>query len=263
MKTKLVSIILFLTIIHSNSHSQDHISDNGYILGKWSEINVKDFSASFNKDGSFSWGLNTGLSFEGKFKLNFELNKLYLEGNNGLDIIFNCMIYENTIVLWNYKTGEGIYHHIDELYVLKRLGTQGEILSSGSVRKERYIIPNGFKGNVRIGFESIETEKLDFLAIDIPSNGCIKVDQKESILTYALEQYEFIQNGKRLPFLKWFSLRYGGKTFEDFELNLTYVIIDGFNQWPRPDLNYDCQMYFNENVFMFRVDTLKNLLEAW
>lgn len=230
------------------------------LVGEWKADGVP-VSLSIKEDKTYQWTFPLGFTHSGEYHLTPGKNELLLVRRDGGELYFHFDTDGRNLILWNYKMGKEIKNLLDEVLLLHKEGADDKIPEL--TRKERYQLAADFIGKVLVGFEGKEEENDPEMLIEIPSSGCIQVDQAASIPTLAFDQYTFYRGDQEISFIQWMKAKYRKNTFSQEELNSIYVMVDGFNQWARDDLNDECQMYFDKNVLNFRVDTLKDLLKAW
>lgn len=229
------------------------------LVGEWKAVGIP-ISLSINADNSYQWVYPLGFTHGGEYHLAQDKKQILLVRRDGGELRFHYDTKGHNLILWNYKMGKEISHHIDEVIMFTIDGK--ESLIAEQTRKEVYHLPADFIGEVQVGFEGEGAKYEKQIIIEVASSGCVQVDHPTSIPTLAFDNYTFQRGDKEIPFIQRMKTKYLKDSFNQEEFNSIYVFVDGFNQVGREEMDYECQMYFNENVLNFRVDTLKNLLEV-
>jgi hypothetical protein len=230
------------------------------LVGEWKADGVP-ISLSIRADNSYQWVYPLGFTHGGEYHLTRDKDQILLLRRDGGELLFHFEIEGQNLIFWNYKIGKEISSHIDEVTLFLRDG-KDKIIPEHT-RKEIYYLDPDFTGDVQVGFEGKDQKNQEQIHIEIPSSGCVQVSHPTSIPTLAFDRYVFYRGEEEIPFIQRSKAKYLKDSYSEEELNSIFVFVDGFNQGGRDVLNYECQVYFNENVLNFRVDTLSKLLEAW
>lgn len=166
-------------------------------------------------------------------------------------------------------------NQIDEVFILSRSGIK-VVNTDTSHQKDisTIILPPKYIGAVYINYNQQTGQPKEFgvqggAIIHVPSNGVLKTQLSANPIGYIEGSFSFREktNGlaRNVKQLKFFNFnKYTGELDklinQGFNLDSVYVCIYGYNQTSREEINKVFGEPIKDNVLMFRVDTLKNLI---
>ncbi len=160
---------------------------------------------------------------------------------------------------FSFKSGEGINNHVDEYFLMVRDSVEHPRLFDDGLPITKFVLPQGFKGHVAIAFNQPDGVVPTYdtkgnCIVSIPTSGVLKTQLKEDVFSLAGRRFGIMicdsitKQSVELPSLHRFEFFYG----QNLPQGLS-VIVEGFNQLQREDLNRLFKQQLNGNVLMFYV----------
>lgn len=160
---------------------------------------------------------------------------------------------------FSFKRGEGINSHVDEYFLMVRDSVEYPRPFDDGLPITKFVLPQGFRGHVVIAFNQPDGVVPTYDAkgnciVSIPHSGVLKTQLKEDVFGVARRRYGIVicdsvtKQSTELPSLHRFEFFYG----QNLPQGLS-VIVEGFNQLQRGDLNRLFKQRVNGNVLMFYV----------
>ena len=263
--------VKFFTLILILSVSCKHYSDNDYLQGMWKYLDR--ITLTFENDQHYEWQSINNIYFSGTYVLNPENDSITFFTQYDFTLEFKYRIAGNKLIIWSYKPEKnGQSTLIDDILTFENkrsdLGKTKPFKENKT--KDIFLIPLDFTGNVYVSYDSQVSANTDnpdseVRKIPIKENGLASTEFKESVISYGLSDFEFMRGNRILPYVEDAGIS-GRKIDELRYKNLfpdsVYACIYGFNQLNRDSINKIFNSDVEGNVFMFCVDTLKNIIAS-
>lgn len=161
-----------------------------------------------------------------------------------------------------FKSGKGIDNHIDEYDVRIKLTNGKPRLFDTNMPITKYILPKGFKGHVTIAFNqptgiAPEYDSHGNRIVRIPPSGILKTQMKEDAFGMAGKRFMVMipdSSSQALVSLPSYD-KFDSPERQESLKNTFGVIMQGFNQLAREDVNRLFGEPIAGNTLMFLVDT--------
>jgi hypothetical protein len=251
----LLLFIVSIFIINCNSYEPNEI------IGTWTALNnAHDLSYTFTEDTVYIKS-NT-----------FEFSCRYRQIKSGEDSLFMYFPNDDIPLKHTYKLSAGklllvSYKDIGNIDEVILFTKTEEINKTVNINNEEieFTIEIGFVGTAYVNFQGI-IQNSQKQTINVPKTGLIEAEFKENPFSIYSGNLSFVENSNaknKIPFFHYSAVekQSAEKLFKTYNKDSIYVGLYGFNQIGRNEVNKIFGREVKGNVFMFRVDTLKNLLK--
>ncbi len=204
-----------------------------------------------------------------------KLGKNYAENVIGYEKQWAVKINGDCMEYFCFKSGKGIDNHIDEYDVRIKLTNRKPRLFDTNMPITKYILPKGFKGHVTIAFNqptgiAPEYDSHGNRIVRIPPSGILKTQMKEDAFGMAGKRFRVMipdTSSQSLVSLPSYD-KFDSPERQESLKNTFGVIMQGFNQLARQDVNRLFGEPISGNTLMFIVDTygkvgLIRIAEPW
>jgi hypothetical protein len=272
MKIKHIIFTLFSTSILTHGQSQKTLNTvTNQIYGHWFSSD-KHVEITYTEDEIYTLSRDEEITFKAEYQVAFANDSLFIyQTANDFKVKNLVFVNEYELVQANYKSGEKINDHIDEVGVFyKDKANIDSILQNDKAQiKTNFILPKGFKGGIMLAYNQPVGElsgQEEY--IKIPASGLLKLTQKTDIYRYGKRRFKFYfdnidqQNPKNTEI----EVLENNKNYTDQELkkykkDTLYVLPIGYNQLDREGINKIFGENIEGDVEMYEVNYFKNLVK--
>lgn len=253
-------LVNFLNIIQAQDNENGRGLGNGIIIGKWCYSDSSQNYIQYLPSGVVKYYIGNEQRSESYYRLVQKSDTVYV--HNSLNVIGRPVrISGDYMESFGFKIGKGVETHIDEYILLVKETGRGDPLRFDSgIPITKYILPNGFRGQVVIAYNQSQGVEPEYdldgnRIVRIPSNGLLETQFREDAFGTAGRRYRvyiedsLAQNLLELPVAD----KYDGKRRASFGALKTVVIMQGFNQATREDVNKAFHKSILGNTMMFFV----------
>lgn len=267
MKLRLMVIltsVFFVNYVQSQDIEGDKLTLNNLIIGKWCYPDSSQNYIQYYPNGVVKRFIGNEQSSQGYYHLEQQSDTIF-DQNSLNEKRRPIRIRGDYMESFGFKMGKGIQNHIDEYSLLVR-ETEGRapLYLDSEMPITKYILPKGFRGLVVIAYNQTQGIEPEYdlegnRIIRIPLSGLLETKFPEDAFGTAGRRYRvymedsLAQNLIELPVADKFDFKKRSSFFEE----KTVVIMLGFNQNARADVNMVFKKNIEGNVMMFFVGSAK------
>jgi hypothetical protein len=266
MEKRLILLVILNTAF-INTQAQNALeSVKNKLIGKWisADKHVTLNYAPNRKYQVFTDGVEF-LSFN--YAIKVINDSVFIYHTEGVLQMKNLVfLTDSQLVQTNYKIGEGINEHIDEVGIFYKENARMDTLSKVNEDsiKTHFLLPKDFKGEIMIAYQQpINTYLGNEKQIIIPQSGLLKVKNQADIYKFIKRQFTFLytnNNALEIPVFEPNRI-YTEVELNKYNENTICVLPLGYNQLGRIGVNEVFGETIIGNVEMYKVDVLKNLVK--